>query len=368
MYRISLDLKNLSYKNAGIGRYCINLSQQIAKFDTLNCFGITSPATNFKIFKSLKLKNYKFFPFQSSLIRSLFIPIILPNNIQIHHSFDNSCIFPISNKIKKITTIHDVLVYIYPEYFEFKHRNVVRYMTKKAIFSSDHIITDSHSTKKEILEIFPKIKPEKITVIHLAADDQSSYLKKKKFKPLRGFPSNYLLTVGTLEPRKNLKRLLDAFSSYKSNKKKSDLHLVIAGGKGWLKSGISSDNDKLKKNNIINLGYVEEEMLQSLYSHASAFIYPSIHEGFGLPPLEAMSYGVPTIMSKTSSLTEVGGEAAIYFDPFSVHSIKSAIEKLFSNLELRKILSKKSFNQSSKFSWEKTASETFNVYQKVLDL
>ena len=131
-------------------------------------------------------------------------------------------------------------------------------------------------------------------------------------------------------------------------------------------SGISSDEDYLKKYGIYPLGFIEDHWLQSLYSNALGFVYPSIHEGFGLPPLEAMACGAPVIISNTSSLPEVGGDAALYVDPYSIESIQSAIESLVGDPSLRREMSRKSLTQSRKFSWEKTAILTEKIYNMVL--
>ena len=141
-------------------------------------------------------------------------------------------------------------------------------------------------------------------------------------------PQNYFLSLGTLEPRKNLKRLISAFRNLRSNKKIEDIDLVLVGGKGWLDSGIDKNEEDLRKEGIIVLGFVEDQWLPAIYANAYAFIYPFLHEGFGLPPLEAMSCGVPVLMSNTSSLPEVGGDAALYFDPLSVEAIEETIEKI----------------------------------------
>ena len=180
-----------------------------------------------------------------------------------------------------------------------------------------------HSTKREILELFPWIDSEKVTVTYEASDMEipSSDRMNKVFIEFPELPKNYLLSLGTLEPRKNLKRLIKAFRNLRSNNRINDIDLVLVGGKGWLESGIDKSKEELKKEGIILLGFVEDQWLPAIYANAFAFIYPSLHEGFGLPPLEAMSCGTPVMLSNASSLPEVGGDAALYFDPLSVEAI-----------------------------------------------
>ena len=369
MSNISLDLKILSYKKAGIGRYCINLSQQLLKRNKFKFFGISGPETDTNILHSMVLNSKINLPIKSSLIRSFIVPFLLPKKIELHHSMDNSGIINFKTRIKKITTIHDVLVFLYPEYFSLKHRTIVSNLIKMAVKSSDHIITDSISSKNELLSIFSKINPENISVIPLAANiKQLNSKSDKSVHNLYGIPSNYLLSVGTFEPRKNLARLIESFLELKHSQKLQDVGLVLVGGKGWLDSGVGSDKEDLNKKGIFPIGFVEDEFLPYLYSNAMAFIYPSIHEGFGLPPLEAMSCGSPVILSNSSSLPEVGGDAVLYVDPFSVESIKEAIERIVYDDELRKSMAKKSLKQSQKFSWDRTAELTEEVYAKVLEL
>jgi glycosyltransferase involved in cell wall biosynthesis len=363
---ICLDLKTLTYIKAGIGRYCINLSSYLLKRRRYEFSAIMGPESNDSIINIDSKINLNI---KSSLIRSYLLSFSLPENSLIFHSLDNSSLNFKLKEIKTITTIHDVIVLIKPELFSLKHRIIVGHLTRSAIENSDHIITVSNSTRREILELFPKINSEKITVTHEASDIKSPTLEEMNyvFKQFPKLPENYLLSLCTFEPRKNLKRLVKAYRNLRSSNKISDIGLVLVGGKGWLDSGIDKSEEELHDEGIIVLGFVEDKWLPAIYSNALAFIYPSLHEGFGLPPLEAMSSGAPVLMSNTSSLPEVGGEAAIYFDPLSIESIEVAIEEIVFDTELRKQMSINSLEQSKKFSWEKTAEMTEQVYAKVLD-
>ena len=365
---ISIDLKTLTTKKAGIGRYTINLSKHLLKHRAFDYFGISGPETDPDLLRTLCLSRLYHFPVRSTIIRSALLPFFLPKYIDLHHGLDNYGILPQGRKIKRITTIHDVLVFLYPQHFNRKHRHVVGHLTRSAVKSSDHILTNSHSTKQEILNVFLKLKPENITVTHLASNFKPAegVDSNRLYEHFNDLPQHYLLSVGTLEPRKNLKRLILAFSELKEAKKIQDVGLVLVGGRGWLDSGVGADQEELSKQGIFPLGFVADEWLSQLYSNALAFVYPSIHEGFGLPPLEAMSCGAPVILSETSSLPEVGGDAALYVDPFSVDSIQSAIEKIVNDSELRNTLSEKSLLQSRKFSWDETARLTEEVYRTVL--
>ena len=218
---------------------------------------------------------------------------------------------------------------------------------------SDAIIVDSQSTQKDVSTFF-SIPENKINVVHLASDmkPRNGYLPSKY-----GIKGDYLLFVGTVEPRKNLLRLIEAF-----NQLDPKLKLVIVGVSGWDNKAVY----KTKNPNIIFTGYVPEKDLPIFYGNARLLVYPSLYEGFGIPILEAMHCGCPVITSNISSMPEVAGDAALLVDPYSVEEIKRAVQRLLGDVKLRKKLIDNGYRQASRFSWEKTANETIKVYEKVL--
>ena len=177
--------------------------------------------------------------------------------------------------------------------------------------------------------------------------------------------ANFILTVGTLEPRKNIIGLIKAYGKLPENLKNT-YQLVIAGGRGWKYKDIFREINKLSSaSRIIFTGYLPREELRQLYNQASLFVYPSIYEGFGFPVLEALACGVPVITANTSSLPEVAGEAAVFIDPRSAEDISSAISMLLTEKEVRETLIRKGPAQVKKFSWERAAEETLNIYHEV---
>ena len=212
-----------------------------------------------------------------------------------------------------------------------------------------------------------KIDAEKVVVTPLAADEkftpQSAQDVDDTLKTLNVPARSYLLALGSLEPRKNLERLLYAWSLLETDLP-SDIWLVVAGGKG--EPHVFQDvSFKTFPSRVFFTGYVHDENLPALYSGAQAFIYPSLYEGFGLPPLEAMACGTPVIVSNATSLPEVVGDAGLYVDPFNVESIADAIKKIASDQNLREKLSQKGLKRSKLFSWEKTAELTWQVLSEV---
>lgn len=265
----------------------------------------------------------------------------------------------------KVTTIHDLAVLKYPEVFPpnilSAHRRRLAWVKKEC----DLIIAVSKSTKKDIIEIL-KIPEAKIHVIYEAPSfnftsevsprrgrgpSTSEVFRVKKRYGIKG---DYILSVATLEPRKNLQRIIKAFKIL--GKDFNDFQLVLVGKIGWGESLKPSQN-------IILTGYVTDEELSVLYSGASCLIYPSLYEGFGQPILEAMACGCPVVTSNISSMPEVAGDAAVLVDPLSVESIAEGIKKA---LENREELVKKGYQQVKKFSWDKCARETLKVYEEVV--
>jgi len=262
---------------------------------------------------------------------------------------------------KRLTVIHDIAFKHYPEYIEAKNLRFLERRVPEAIKKSTKILAVSEYTKWDIVKSYGA-DPNKIIVTHNAVDmdrfkrTQLTVKIKNKYK----LPDDYILYLGTIEPRKNIANLLRAYSKLPKNIK-DQYPLVLAGGGGWNDDEIKSEIEKVKKDSqIIQTGYVDEKDIPALYSGAELFLYPSHFEGFGMQILEAMACGTPVLTANNSSLPEVGGDAAYYVDDKSVDSLKNGIEKLLSDPDLRKDLVKKGKQQIKKFSWKESA-------QKIID-
>ncbi len=195
------------------------------------------------------------------------------------------------------------------------------------------------------------------------SEKNSQYLKKYNIPT----ESKHLLSVSTLEPRKNIERTIRAFLTLIQQEHINDLNLVLVGTKGWQFDGIFEEiksNPALKKR-IITTGFVTDEDLAALYSSAIGFVYPSIYEGFGLPPLEAMQCGTPVISSTKSSIPEVVGDAGILVEPTDETAISAAMLNFYQNENLRNELSKKALLQAAKFSWQRFTDEHIRIYQQL---
>ena len=269
--------------------------------------------------------------------------------------------------VPTILTIHDLIFQKMPEHHKPLNRWYLNLALPLFARRADHIIVVSEATRTDVIKAYG-IREEKISVIPEAA--------APRFKPQPievivavkqryHLPENYLLYVGTIEPRKNLLRLLKVWE--KLHKKAEVPPLVIVGSRGWLSEDFFTALEKspVRKGAILT-GYVDDEDLPGLYAGATAFTFPSLYEGFGLPPLEAMACGTPVVCSNTSSLPEVVGEAALLCDPTDEMALTDALMRISSNANLQDILRERGLQQAAKFSWERTAKETLAVYNRVL--
>lgn len=274
---------------------------------------------------------------------------------------------PIFYPGKIVVTVNDLIAIVYGKDIPFFSRQFFGRWMPFSYRKADHIISISQHTKFDIVRLL-KIPEEKITVIYLAAGEE--------FRPIHSRSSirnvimnyqagqNYLLHVGTLNPRKNLGFLIDIFAAVV--KKFPDYKLIITGKYGWYYEGLFEKVTKLGlEKKVIFTGYVRDQDKPALYNGATLFTFPSLYEGFGLPPLEAMACGVPVVASNASSIPEVIGESGVLLAPNDVNGWVKEITILLESKKLRQKLSLAGLKQAKKFSWRQTALETIKVYEKV---
>lgn len=290
-----------------------------------------------------------------------FLPLeIFTRDLDVFHSSDWT---QPSSKAFKVTTIHDLAVLKYPQTFPKKILSTQTRRFKWIKKEVDLIIAVSESTKRDIVDLL-NVPEKKIKVIYEGYD--SSFALKKKIDVLKmrekyNLKGDYFLSVATLEPRKNLRTTIKAFKSLRE--KNPNASLVLAGGMGW--EDLENMGVDKKTDGVNFLGYVDQKDLSFLYSGSIGFVYPSLYEGFGLPPLEAMACGVPVITSNVSSLPEVVGDAGILIEPEDDRALSKNMEKLLKNKKFREGLIKKGLVQAKKFNWQKAGQETLKVYEEV---
>lgn len=350
--------------NSSTGRYVERLVTYLQDVDTVNEYTVLVP-TKDKDFWKPRAKNFRVlaadfanYSFAEQTGFKKLLDSLSPDLV--HFCMPQQ---PVLYRGKAVTTIHDLtLLETYmsdKNWFVYKAKQFVgRFVFHAVIRKSRQIITDTNYTKKKLSSFDARAKG-KTTAIHLSADVNKSAVQRYDL-PFK----NYILYVGQQPDFKNLRRLIDAH--YLLSEKYPDLGLVLVG----------REDENVRRNrryatnkaygNILFTGFVSDGERDWLYENASAYVFPSLMEGFGLPGLEAMGYGAPVVSSNASCLPEVYGPAAHYFNPQDAKDIARAIDDVLSDTVLRKNLVKNGYDQLKKYSWKKTAEQTFAVYQKAL--
>lgn len=351
--------------NCGVKTYSLEIIRHLLAIDGENEYflhaqkdisqEIISDRAKFMVYGSKK-KFWAFSAFGPRVIQDSPDAVFIPIQIFPFFIFRN-------NKPKIIVTVHDVAFLLFPDQFTYFKRKLLEFHTRRTVNFADKIIVPSEATKKDILHFY-RIKEDKIAVIpHGFSKNLVKIAKNRDESVIRatnGCP--YILFVGSIQPRKNIVRLADAFALIKKDEKLKDLKLVICGGKGWMHEEIYariSENPYNK--DIVLAGSVNDELLANYYKNAVCFVLSSLYEGFGLPVLEAMSFGLPVICGNNSSLSEIAGDAALMVDAKSVQDIATKLRTLILSESLKAELSAKSLERAKAFTWEKAARETLEV-------
>ncbi len=276
---------------------------------------------------------------------------------------------PLWSPCPTIVTVHDLTMFLYAETMPRGRRLYLQTQTRRSVHGAAHVIADSEATRRDVIRLL-EIAPERVTAVplgvgaHLRPVEDAAALAA--FRARQGLERPYLICVGTLEPRKNLPILLEAFAQLRAQ---PGFHhqLVLAGGKGWGLEAIESRLDALGlRGEVLLPGFVPEDELPLWYSAADVCVYPSIYEGFGLPPLEAMACGTPVIASNASSLPEAVGEAGVLVEPHDPAAWVRAISALLGDPAKQAELRAAGLARARAFTWEAMALQTVAVYRRVL--
>jgi hypothetical protein len=369
---ISIDSRGATwYAGTGIGTYTRQIVKYLLELDTKNDYFLFWSGKGYEHFKKynnvrVSLSSRKHHRFWEQY----YIPdIIKTKGVDIYHVPQNGIGLPENKNSIYVATIHDLIPYIMPETVGKGYLSKFISQMPKIMSSLDMIITVSEWSKKDIMRIF-NIPDEKIKVTYLAADDMfvpmDKHIAHDFIRQKYEIDKDFILYLGGFSPRKNVKSILVAFSMIYKNLSK-DYKVVIIG---------SSKDDhqflnKLAQNLNIGdrvhfTGYVPYEDLPFFYNGADLFVYPSLYEGFGLPALEAICCGTPTITSNVSSIPEVVGDGALLINPFDTEELAKAMEQVLEDNEIKLDLINKGFTRASNFSWQKTASETLKAYESLL--
>jgi glycosyltransferase involved in cell wall biosynthesis len=271
---------------------------------------------------------------------------------------------PVLYRKKSVLTIHDATFWLYPETISIGGRFYYKLLFKQSIKRAKQIITVSESSRNDLIQIF-NLNPAKITAIYEAVDDvflrgksDEEYALSKYLQ----YRNQYILSVGTIEPRKNLATLLKAFKIIK--KRHGNIKLLLTGRNGW-NNQLHIPNEI--KDDIIFTGFIEDKLLPEIYRNALVYVFPSIYEGFGFPILEAFACGTAVVASDTSSLPEIGDEACLYAKFDSPQDFAHQIEEIIINNDKREELIENGYKRLKDFSWDKCAKETMGIYALAID-
>ena len=369
---IAIDAHSVGTQLAGNETYAVNLIEALAQIDRVNQYTIyvtkneavdrfANRWPNFQVKRTLP---------HTPLVR---IPLTLAaelrrNPVEVLHVQYTA---PPFAPCPIVSTIHDLSFEHLPETFTRRSRTQLRLTVRGTARRAAVILTLSEFSRRDIIETYA-VDPERVLVTPAAAPTNFAPVENEtELKDIReryGIKPNYLLSLGSIQPRKNLARLIEAYALLRSSRAGNQLpQLVIAGKRGWLDNEIQRAAQRENRNESIKfIGYVPEKDLPALYSAAICFVYPSFFEGFGLPVLEAMQCGTPVIAGNRTSLPEVAGAAALLFDPFDAGALAEAIERIIHNPDTRAELRVKGLERARIFSWTATARLTLQAYERAL--
>ncbi|WP_244833720.1 glycosyltransferase family 1 protein [Clostridium sp. BJN0001] len=371
--KIAIDTRGATlYHGTGIGTYTENIINEFLKISRLNEFYLFCCGNFNKNFISKNSHIIYSSGKKSTFYNNFYIPDkIFRNNIDIYHIPQNGIGLNKCKNAKNVVTIHDLIPYIMPETVGSGYLKKFLEDMPHIIADADGILTVSEYSKKDILKYFSFYPENKIFVTPLAASKNYVPLNKKYCKKFVenkfNVPAPYILYIGGFSPRKNVIGLINAFKHiYKDLN--ANYKLLICGS---LKDeGLRLYNYVKEINmdkNIIFTGFIEDDLLPILYNSADTFVYPSLYEGFGLPPLEAMSCKTAVITSNVTSIPEVTSDSAILINPLKENELEEALLKTLNDSLFRMSLAEKGYQRSLNFTWEKTAQKTLSAYKKILE-
>jgi glycosyltransferase involved in cell wall biosynthesis len=365
--KIAIDIRSAGGEKTGKGFYTFHMLQALLKIDQENHYTLYTKdgIAGFHHFKNVTIKRFS----GRGLIWHFKVIRDLEKTQPDIFWAPSSYIIPAltSNKIKTILTVHDLVAFHFPTRHNKKATIVEKLFLKRALKKANTVLSVSDNTKKDLLDKFNFLEKNNIHTIYCSASEKFKPLdasELKEFAKKTKLPQKFFLAVGTIEPRKNYKKLIQAFKRISDHY--PNYHLIVVGKEGWQYEEVYDEicAHYLQKK-VHFLGYLSNKSLVSLYNLAQALVFPSIYEGFGIPPLEAMKCGCPVISSQVSSIPEVVGDAAILIDPENEEVIARAMERIICAPKEVIRLREKGILQSKKFSWEKSAKRLLALYTKI---
>ena len=369
--KVLIDFTQIPIQKLGVGVYGLNLVSNLNQDDNIHYYVIAQDdengldeyeSDNFTLIK-IKSKICRKF-FARSFLEQLYLPFLAYKyDIDVIHSLHYS--FPIVSTAYKVVTVHDMTFFMFPKLHLPIKTYYFRFFIGLTARMASKVICVSEATSRDYLARYPAAF-DKVHIIqhgkgkeYVPSIDAGAVSAVKEKYDIRG---RYILFIGTIEPRKNIVALVDAYR--RLVEEGTTLQLVISGKKGWHYDEVFRHVTNLGlSGKVLFTGFIEEQEKPALLAGAHVFVYPSIYEGFGLPVLEALACGVPTVTSNVSSMPEVAGDAALLVDPTDVDELTAAIRKLIDDGDLRDEMRKKAIRRSDHFTWQGAARKTISVYK-----
>jgi len=369
--RIAIDAHSVGTGLGGNESYATNLIEALAEIDSVNDYTLYVTRDEAIARFRNRWSNFKVRPTlpHTPLIR---IPLTLSAELRshpvdvLHVQFTS----PPFSPCPVVVSIHDLSFEHLPETFNRRSRAQLRFTVRRSAKRAARVLALSEHARHDIISTY-NISPDLVTAIPIAApahfrpvDDETEL---QRVRQTYGINGDYILSVGSIQPRKNLARLLSAYGRLRQSRSRDSLpQLVLVGKRAWLYRETMKAVEE-SGTGVIVTGYVPDADLPALYSGATCFVYPSFFEGFGLPPLEAMKCGTPVIVGDRTSLPEVVGDAGVLVNPYDIDAIAAAIASVVDDSSLRTILRTKSLNRARIFDWRETARQTLEVYKQAAD-
>ena len=369
-YRIGLNAQLLtcqkSYRAAGIHRHILGLIEHLPEADSRFAYTVFT-GREAPVPKHLRTQRTGL-PTHHPLGRILWeqgVQPTLANQFDLFHAL--AYVTPFFTRKPTVVTIHDLSFLRSPDRFRFANRTYLRLFTRLSVQRATRLIAVSQHTKKDVMKVYG-LPADKIDVVYSGLDAHFKRAPKQEiadFRAAHGLPDNFILYLGTIEPRKNLSTLIRAYAKVHP----AGVKLVCAGGRGWLYQDVFQTVEELRlTREVIFPGFIPDHDLPLWYSAADIFVYPSAYEGFGLPVIEALACGAPTITTNASSLPEAAGDAALMVPPDDTAALADSLTQLLNDPTLRSELVAKGYKQADRFNWRTAACQTAQVYAKALGL
>lgn len=361
-----------SYRNAGVGQYIVHLLEHLVPQEGEQFLVFVPPNADRSQLPRRSGLRYlpTAFPTHKPGLRALWEQAILParllrHHVDVVHSPVN--VVPAARIRGHVVTVHDLSFVTHPENFPPTKRQYQRWFTRLSVSRASRVLTDSESTRRDLMSYFDA-PASRVTTVYPGVTAGFRRPAPEHLRAVReraGLTRPYFLHVGTLQPRKNLTRLVEAFASAREQDRLPHV-LVLAGGKGWMYEGLLRRVRELGlRDEVLFPGYVDVADLPAWYAGADALVYPSLYEGFGFPVVEAMACGTPVVCSNVSSMPELAGDAALLVSPHDVPAMAAALGRIASDHHLRRELAERGPTQARRFTWESTARGVQEAYRSV---